>query len=120
MLRRLSGLFGVDTLWGIFQWCSPAGAAAMMGWWAHLSSQPPVIIAAMALIGAATTICIAGELKKNSIFGMLTIASIHPIQFLRQENGLWPAPGSEDTELGVFMGPEVRHGEAEVHARVQA
>jgi hypothetical protein len=32
----------------------------------------------------------------------------------------WPAPGSEDTELGVLMGPEVRHGEAEVHARVQA
>ena len=25
----------------------------------------------------------------------------------------WPAPGSEDTELGVLMGPEVRHGEAE-------
>ena len=32
----------------------------------------------------------------------------------------WPAPGSEDTELGVLMGPEVGHGEAEVHARVQA
>jgi hypothetical protein len=32
----------------------------------------------------------------------------------------WPAPGSEDTELGVLMGPEVDHGEAEVHARVQA
>lgn len=32
----------------------------------------------------------------------------------------WPAPDSEDTELSVFMGPEVRHGEAEVHARVQA
>ena len=32
----------------------------------------------------------------------------------------WPAPGSEDTELGVLIGPEVRHGEAEVHARVQA
>ncbi len=32
----------------------------------------------------------------------------------------WPAPGSEDTELGVFMGPEVRHGAAEVYARVQA
>ena len=32
----------------------------------------------------------------------------------------WPAPCSEDTELGVLMGPEVRHGEAEVHARVQA
>jgi hypothetical protein len=22
----------------------------------------------------------------------------------------WAAPGSEDTELGVFMGPEVSHG----------
>jgi hypothetical protein len=32
----------------------------------------------------------------------------------------WPAPGSEDTELGVFMEPEVRHGEAEVYAGVQA
>ena len=32
----------------------------------------------------------------------------------------WPAPGSEDTELGVLMEPEVRHGAAEVYARVQA
>jgi hypothetical protein len=32
----------------------------------------------------------------------------------------WPAPGSEDTELGVFMGPEVSHGETKVYARVQA
>ncbi len=32
----------------------------------------------------------------------------------------WPAPGSEDTELGVFMGPEVDHGETKVHTRVQA
>jgi hypothetical protein len=32
----------------------------------------------------------------------------------------WPAPGFEDTELGVLMGPEVRHGEAEVYTRVQA
>jgi hypothetical protein len=36
------------------------------------------------------------------------------------KNSHWPAPGSEDTELGVLMGPEVRHGEAEVYARVQA
>ena len=35
-------------------------------------------------------------------------------------NSEWPAPGSEDTELGVLMGPEVRHGEAEVYAGVQA
>jgi hypothetical protein len=33
---------------------------------------------------------------------------------------VWPAPGSEDTELGVFMGPEVGHGETEVYTGVQA
>jgi hypothetical protein len=32
----------------------------------------------------------------------------------------WPAPGSEDTELGVLMELEVSHGETEVHAGVQA
>ena len=32
----------------------------------------------------------------------------------------WPAPGSEDTELGVLMELEVRHGETEVYPRVQA
>jgi type I site-specific restriction endonuclease len=40
--------------------------------------------------------------------------------FLLDFCAVWPAPGSEDTELGVLMGPEVRHGEAEVYARVQA
>jgi hypothetical protein len=38
----------------------------------------------------------------------------------RFEMGDWPAPGSEDTELGVFMEPEVSHGETEVYPRVQA
>jgi hypothetical protein len=33
---------------------------------------------------------------------------------------IWPAPGSEDTELGVLMEPEVRHGTSEVYAGVQA
>jgi hypothetical protein len=33
---------------------------------------------------------------------------------------VWPAPGSEDTELGVFMGPEVGHGETKIYAGVQA
>jgi hypothetical protein len=32
----------------------------------------------------------------------------------------WPAPGSEDTELGVLMELEVDHGETQVYARVQA
>jgi tRNA U34 2-thiouridine synthase MnmA/TrmU len=38
----------------------------------------------------------------------------------REFGALWPAPGSEDTELGVFMGPEVSHGETKVYAGVQA
>jgi hypothetical protein len=33
---------------------------------------------------------------------------------------LWPAPGSEDTELGALMELEVGHGETEVYPRVQA
>jgi hypothetical protein len=32
----------------------------------------------------------------------------------------WPAPGSEDTELGVLMELEVGHGETELYPRVQA
>jgi hypothetical protein len=32
----------------------------------------------------------------------------------------WPAPGSEDTELGVLMELEVCHGATEVYAGVQA
>jgi hypothetical protein len=32
----------------------------------------------------------------------------------------WPAPGFEDTEIGVLMEPEVGHGTTEVYARVQA
>ena len=34
---------------------------------------------------------------------------------LLTEKVMWPAPGSEDTELGVLMEPEVGHGEAEVY-----
>jgi hypothetical protein len=37
-----------------------------------------------------------------------------------EEMAVWPAPGFEDTEFGVLMEPEVRHGEAEVYTRVQA
>ena len=32
----------------------------------------------------------------------------------------WPVPGFEDTELGVFIEPEVGHGETKIYARVQA
>jgi hypothetical protein len=36
------------------------------------------------------------------------------------KQAIWPAAGSEDTELGVLLEPEVGHGEAEVYTRVQA
>ena len=39
---------------------------------------------------------------------------------LTPEEAKWPAAGSEDTELGVLMEPEVGHGATEVYARVQA
>jgi Integrase core domain len=38
----------------------------------------------------------------------------------RYHESRWPAPGSEDTELGVLMELEVGHGETEVYPRVQA
>jgi hypothetical protein len=44
-------------------------------------------------------------------------------EFARLEEVLepgWPAPRSEDTELGVLMELEVGHGETEVYPRVQA
>jgi type I restriction enzyme, S subunit len=40
--------------------------------------------------------------------------------YRRRIDAVWSAPGSEGTELGVLMEPEVRHGEAEVYTRVQA
>jgi energy-coupling factor transporter ATP-binding protein EcfA2 len=39
---------------------------------------------------------------------------------LHRQIAEWPAPGSEDTELGVFMEPEVSHGKTKVYTRVQA
>ena len=47
----------------------------------------------------------------------LSLHSIRPS--IGTENPIWPAPGSEDTELGVLMELEVGHGETEVYARVQ-
>jgi len=41
-------------------------------------------------------------------------------EFFACDITIWPAPGSEDTELGVLMELEVGHGETEVYPRVQA
>ena len=55
---------------------------------------------------------------------IVAVHAVHPgIQFdipKPQRDACWPAPGFKDTELGVFMEPEVCHGEAEVYTRVQA
>jgi hypothetical protein len=48
---------------------------------------------------------------------------LYQVQFRRLKADaldVWPAPGSEDTELGVLMELEMGHGETEVYARVQA
>ncbi|MBN8956338.1 MAG: hypothetical protein J0H17_07105 [Rhizobiales bacterium] len=42
------------------------------------------------------------------------------IKAIDEAKAIWPAPGSEDTELGVLMELEVGHGEASVYAGVQA
>lgn len=49
--------------------------------------------------------------------GKPAVASRYTLEPSREqaEEG-WPAPGSEDTELGVLMELEVRHGEASVYA----
>jgi uncharacterized phage-associated protein len=41
-------------------------------------------------------------------------------RFKHHKISVWPAPGSEDTELGVLMELEVGHGETEVHPGIQA
>jgi hypothetical protein len=46
-------------------------------------------------------------------------SSFEILSHLNEVSGLlWPAPGSEDSELGVFMGPEVGHGETKIYAGV--
>jgi hypothetical protein len=49
-----------------------------------------------------------------------TAASAKFDRTVRVDYEVWPAPGSEDTELGVFMGPEVRHGTTKVYPGIQA
>jgi hypothetical protein len=52
----------------------------------------------------------------------LTMARFSNFDRLPNLNGqaVWPAPGFEGTELGVFMEPEARHGKTKVSTGVQA
>jgi hypothetical protein len=58
------------------------------------------------------------KLKQKVIYG--TDDRIDVFQLPAGPNLDWPAPGSEDTELGVLMELEVCHGETKVYPRVQA
>jgi hypothetical protein len=53
------------------------------------------------------------------IFGLFVVFTAAQV-WTDNEKAMWPAPGSEDTELGVLMELEVCHGETEVYPRVQA
>jgi hypothetical protein len=59
---------------------------------------------------------VARELQKHKFFRAAgAIAGVILEKHLQQVCEDWPAPGSEDTELGVLMELEVRHGETEVY-----
>ena len=63
--------------------------------------------------------------ERDQAFAATAVVPFEPARRLKGlqgpvENRLWPAPGSEDTELGVLMELEVGHGEASVYAGVQA
>ena len=60
----------------------------------------------------------ASQQSAETLFRALE-ETLHTV-FKEQRYEVWPVPGSEDTELGVLMEPEVGHGEAEVYTRVQA
>ena len=66
-----------------------------------------------------------GLLNPNAKFGCAALLKRVNVGGNQENQGgfneaTWPAPGSEDTELGVLMESEVDHGEAEVYTRVQA
>jgi hypothetical protein len=54
------------------------------------------------------------------VSSLRVLASRETLASLDSKKTKWPAPGSEDTELGVLMELEVGHGETEVYPRVQA
>jgi hypothetical protein len=67
-----------------------------------------------------------GNLLRSQLTGFeIALAGLNGLSKVSNDfsslvKAFWPAPGSEDTELGVLMELEVGHGEAEVYAGVQA
>ena len=107
-------------------------------WLLHLFRQTgrvTVVIIALAGLCVVLFFAIVGRHEAVSTFELTSIMWLYGVciyallcdvllwklaAFLTQKRGPWPAPGSEDTELGVLMEPEVGHGEAEVYTGVQA
>src|SRR5262249_31199508 len=89
-------------------------AASELDGWA--SSRGGEAVSQTFKLSGATT----AESRKTSdgFVSGSTPSLLAAVAFLRFTK--WPAPGSEDTELGVLMEPEVGHGETEVYSRVQA
>jgi len=78
-----------------------------------------IATAILAAIGTITTDVVVDFIKRQPETDDAIHAGMKFLLYLAQQPW-WPAPGSEDTELGVLMEPEVGHGETEVYARVQA
>jgi CRP/FNR family cyclic AMP-dependent transcriptional regulator len=80
--------------------------------------------AVVALLGTGNFFgegCMTGQLLRLATVSAMTECVIVRItkaditRVIHEEPAFWPAPGSEDTELGVLMELEVRHGETEVY-----
>src|SRR5882757_4654608 len=74
-----------------------------------LDGNEPVLICIWDLSLGGACLMIPPDLKLPAQFDLYIDGLCHPVEKVWQ----WPAPSSEDTELGVFMELEVRHGEAE-------
>ena len=93
--------------------------------------KSPVVKRSIVLAGHKTSVSLEDAfwagLKEIAGKRLMTVSDL-VIDSQRQKDNLssalrlfvWPAPGSEDTELGVLMELEVGHGETEVYAGVQA
>ena len=69
---------------------------------------------------AASSETLGDALDRAQRYSSIANESVVLKCFVSHSFRIGPAPGSEDTELGVLMELEVRHGEASVYAGVQA
>ena len=87
------------------------------------SARRRLIAGSLIALGTITSVWSAYSAAKDHQYlaSWQAIQSVHEtVNRIWRDYQEWPAPGSEDTEFGVLMEPEVRHGEAEVYAGVQA